>query len=310
MGIFYNLYFPIAEISINVFLLIFMGLAIGIVSGMCGIGGGIISIPILISMGVPTNIAIITSSNQVIASSFSSYLTHARKKMVDYKLSCLILLGSIIGAIIGLRIFYWLSYLGKIEVVVAVSFVFILTLIGAMSARDAALVIYYRYKKLVIPRQKLPKIVKKFQFLSTHFISIKHPISMIFPVLTGAIGGLTLALFGVGGSLIITPMLLYIFGIPHAYATGTVNFQTIFVTTCTCLMHSILSNNGDIILAATLVVGTVVGAQIGVKIGLNFSLETFKIVLASVLLILCIKVGADLFATPKNPYSIERIAHA
>jgi uncharacterized membrane protein YfcA len=286
-----------------------MGLIIGVIAGMCGIGGGIISTPILISMGVPTSVAIITAGNQVIASSFSSYLIHSHKRMVDYKLASLVLLGSTIGSIVGVLTFYWLSYLGKIEVFVSVSFVLVLSLIGTMSAKDAALILYYRYKKLIIPRKNIPTFVKKFRFLSTNLVSIKYPISALLPVMAGFVGGLTLALLGIGGSLIIMPILLYVLGIPQSYATGSVNFQMIFATTLTCLMHSLASNNGDIVLATTLIIGTVFGAQIGAKIGSNFSHETFKIVLATVLLILCIKVGVDLFATPKNLYSIERVAH-
>ncbi len=93
-----EIYLPIAEMPINILLLLMAGFVAGILSGLFGIGGGFIMTPLLIFMGVSPAISVASSANQIIASSFSGFITHARRKNVDFKM----------GYILIIRRIYWL----------------------------------------------------------------------------------------------------------------------------------------------------------------------------------------------------------
>src|SRR2546421_9042350 len=66
-----QIYLPVAELSLNVFLLAGIGLAIGFLSGMFGVGGGFIMTPLLIFLGVPSAVAVGTRGRQIVGGSVS-----------------------------------------------------------------------------------------------------------------------------------------------------------------------------------------------------------------------------------------------
>ncbi|MDA0939269.1 MAG: sulfite exporter TauE/SafE family protein [Proteobacteria bacterium] len=304
----YNLYLPIAEVNIDFMLLMTVGLCVGIVSGVCGIGGSMISIPALIFWGIPPKIAVASTTTQVMATSFSTYLAYAKKKRVDYKLAFYLGIGSLFGTFFGIQSFYILLNIGQIDLFIKLGFVIILGCIGTFSAKEMTLIIYHRYGGLILPSNTSSfKFVHKFHFMKLYFPSSKIPLSAIFPVLCGFIGGFLVSLFGIGGSMIMIPILLYSFNISSAYTTGTTHLAMSSATLLACIMHSLTSHNVDIILCTTLVVGASIGTQIGAKIGSKFSKETFEIVLATIILILCLRVGIDLFSKPQDMFYIEEI---
>ena len=67
-----QIYLPVAELSLNVLVLLGMGFAIGVLSGMFGIGGGFILTPLLIFLGVPPGIAVGTGASQATGSAATS----------------------------------------------------------------------------------------------------------------------------------------------------------------------------------------------------------------------------------------------
>jgi len=100
-----QIYLPIAEMSVNVFLLIGLGGLVGILSGMFGVGGGFLMTPLLFFIGIPPAVAVATEANQIVASSFSGVLAHVKKKTVDFKMGTVLLLGGLLGAAIGVQVF-------------------------------------------------------------------------------------------------------------------------------------------------------------------------------------------------------------
>lgn len=301
----YHLYLPIADISINLLLLISIGLVTGLLAGVFGIGGGIISMPILVAIGIPAQIAVATVTNQMTAASFSSYLAYARRNRVDYKLGCLILLGGILGSILGVILFYWLSHIGLADIFISASLAVILSIIGAISAKNAATIIYYKYKRLMLPKQNVPKWIQHITPLTMQFISAKNKISALFPIALGIISGLLVSFLGIGGSLIMLPIMLYIFGVSPLYVAGTIHFQMIYTTILSTIMHGVTSPSIDIVLSIALIIGTAFGAQLGAKLGAKLEQETFKIILATIIITLCIKVTTGLLIAPKNIYNTE-----
>ena len=67
-----QLYLPIAEVSVNAFLILGLGGIVGFLSGMFGVGGGFLITPLLFFIGVPPAVAVATGANQVVASSMVS----------------------------------------------------------------------------------------------------------------------------------------------------------------------------------------------------------------------------------------------
>ena len=110
-----ELYFPIAEMSINILLLLVLGGVVGMLSGIFGVGGGFLMTPLLIFMGVPPAVAVGTEANQVVAASVSGALAHWRRGNVDFKMGSVLLIGGFIGSSLGVWIFTWLRKLGQID---------------------------------------------------------------------------------------------------------------------------------------------------------------------------------------------------
>src|SRR5437868_4105593 len=94
-----QLYLPIADIPVNVFLILAMGAAVGFVSGMFGIGGGFLMTPLLIFIGIAPAVAVASVASHIAASSFSGALSYWRRRAIDPALALVLLSGVIIGFI-------------------------------------------------------------------------------------------------------------------------------------------------------------------------------------------------------------------
>ncbi|HWN81099.1 MAG TPA: TSUP family transporter, partial [Candidatus Udaeobacter sp.] len=66
-----QIYLPIADLPVNVFVILAMGLAVGFISGMFGIGGGFLMTPLLIFLGISPAVAVATVTSHIAASSMS-----------------------------------------------------------------------------------------------------------------------------------------------------------------------------------------------------------------------------------------------
>ncbi len=300
-----NLYLPVANMSINFLILITIGLAVGFISGMLGIGGGLITVPILTFIGIPTHVAVISSTNQSTATSFSSYLAHARKNRVDYKLFFILLLGGILGVVFATQLFYYLSKIGQANLFISLSFLLVLSITGTLSTKDVIKIIYYRYRKLEFT-QNNKKISNRIKILLTTFPSCKQSISVIVPFITGLVGGILITI-GAGGSLITIPIMLYVIGVSPAYTSGTNSLYIVGTNIISIIIQGLLGKDLDIILSTTLIIGSVFSAQLGARFSTRFTHDTLQIILTLIILMLCIKVANDLFIKPDYIYSVEVI---
>ena len=126
-----QIYLPIAEVSVNAFLLLGLGGIVGVLSGMFGVGGGFLMTPLLFFIGIPPAVAVATEANQIVASSFSGALAHLKRKTVDIKMGFILLIGGLLGAGIGLIIFNYLKSLGQVDLLVKLCYVAFLGIIGS-----------------------------------------------------------------------------------------------------------------------------------------------------------------------------------
>ena len=298
-----QIYLPIAEVTVNLYLLLGLGGMVGILSGMFGVGGGFILTPFLFFIGIPPAVAVATGANQIVASSLSGVLAHFKRKTVDLKMGLILLAGGLVGATFGVQIFTWLKQLGQVELMVNLCYVLFLGLIGGLMLVESLNAI--RRAKSDKPR-KIKRRHSRLQELpfKTRFRTSGLYISMIPPVATGLIVGVLSAIMGVGGGFIMVPAMIYILGMPTKVVVGTSLFQIIFVAAFATMMHAIESQTVDVVLAVCLLVSGVIGAQIGTKIGLKMKAEQLRILLALMVLAICIKIALGLVLMPSELYSV------
>ncbi len=300
-----QIYLPIAELSVNIFLLLGMGAGVGILSGMFGVGGGFLMTPLLIFIGVAPPVAVATEANQIVASSVSGVLAHWRRGNVDFKMGTVLVVGGFAGSSLGAWFFTWLKTLGQIDLLIQVSYVLFLGVVGLKMVWDGA--------KLILPKRKgQPSVRRKAHQhnwmhglpFKMRFRKSKLYISALLPLAVGAFVGFLAAIMGVGGGFIMIPAMIYLLGMPARVVVGTSLFQIIFVTANVTLLHSMATQTVDVVLALLLLTGGVIGAQVGTRIGVKLRGDQLQGLLGVMVLAVCIKVGFDLVATPAELFTI------
>jgi uncharacterized membrane protein YfcA len=308
-----QIYLPIAEVSVNAFLLLGLGGLVGILSGMFGVGGGFLMTPLLFFIGIPPAVAVATEANQIVASSFSGVLAHLRKKTVDLKMGTVLLLGGLVGAAIGVQVFKILKSMGQVELLVTLCYVVFLGMIGSLMFAESLRAIR-RARSASKTGGGRPAPRRQHNWIHGLPMKVKFRtsglyISVIPPLLVGALVGVLAAIMGVGGGFIMVPAMIYLLGMPTKVVVGTSLFQIIFVTAFTTLMHATTNYTVDMALAVLLLIGGVIGAQIGTRIGVKMKAEQLRILLALLVLAVCGKLALDLLLQPSELYSIGKGGH-
>ena len=299
-----QIYLPIAEVSVNAFMLLGLGGLVGVLSGMFGVGGGFLITPLLFFVGIPPAVAVATSTNQIVAASFSALLAHLKRKTVDIKMGVVLLVGGLIGAGIGVQVFAWLTRLGQVDLMVQLCYVVFLGTIGAMMLVESLRALRRaRQAGGALPIRKQRTWIHALPF-KMRFRTSGLYISVIPPVLVGLFVGLLAAIMGVGGGFFMVPAMIYLLGMPTKVVIGTSLFQIIFVTGFATLLHATTNFTVDLILAVLLILGGVVGAQIGTVIGVRMKAEQLRILLALLVLAVCGKLALDLLLMPGELYSL------
>jgi uncharacterized membrane protein YfcA len=299
-----QIYLPIAEISMNVFLLLGLGGAVGFLSGLFGVGGGFLMTPLLIFFGVPPAVAVGTEANQIVASSVSGVLAHWRRGNVDFKMGGVLLLGGLLGSTLGVWLFAALRQVGQIDLVIKLSYVTFLGMIGSLMFIESLRAVSRR-RGTAPSRGKLHKHTWIHGLpLKMRFRRSKLYISALLPVGVGFVVGVLAAIMGVGGGFIMVPAMIYLLGMPTAVVVGTSLFQIIFVTANVTFLQAYANQTVDVVLAVLLLTGAVIGAQMGVRSGAKLRGEQLRIILAVMVLMVCGKLLYDLTITPSDLYSL------
>jgi hypothetical protein len=301
-----QLYLPIAEVSVDAFLLLGIGGLVGFLSGMFGVGGGFLITPLLFFIGIPPAVAVATGANQVVASSISGVLAQVRRRAVDFRMGTVLLVGGMAGSVLGVWVFRLMTALGQIDLFVQLSYVVFLGLIGAMMLQESlrARARARRPGGAVVRRAHVHTWVHRLP-LKLKFRASGLYISVLPPLLVGFATGFLAAIMGVGGGFIMVPAMIYLLGMPSKVVVGTSLFQIIFVTAFTTLMHAITSQTVDMLLALLLILGGVIGAQFGARAQSRLKAEELRILLSLLVLAVAGKIALDLLLTPAELYSIS-----
>ena len=299
-----QIYLPIAEVSVNAFLLLGLGGMVGVLSGMFGVGGGFLMTPLLFFIGIPPAVAVATEANQIVASSFSGVLAHFRRKTVDLKMGTVLLIGGLTGAALGVVVFNYLKSLGQVDLLVKLCYVVFLGIIGGLMFIESLNAIRKSRKSGGTPAKRRQRGWIHAMPLKMCFRTSGLYISVIPPLIVGLFVGVLSAIMGVGGGFIMVPAMIYLLGMPTKVVVGTSLFQIIFVTAFTTMLHATTNYTVDVVLAVLLLVGGVIGAQFGTVIGARMKAEQLRILLALMVLAVCGKLALDLLLQPTELYSL------
>ncbi len=301
-----DIYLPIAEMSVNVLLLLGMGVAVGFLSGLFGIGGGFLMTPLLIFAGVPPPVAVGSEANQIAAASVSGMLAHARRGNVDFRMGAVLLAGGAAGSGIGVAIFRELRMLGQIDTAISIGYVAFLGIVGLLMAGESANAILRRRRGA--PRRRLRQHYWVHGLpLKMRFRRSKLYISAIAPFGLGVFAGILSAIMGVGGGFFLVPAMIYLLGMSTSVAIGTSLFQIMFVTAIVTVLHAATNQTVDLVLAMLLLAGAVVGAQFGSRAGGALRGEQLRGLLALLVLAVCGRLAAGLALEPEELYSVAPV---
>ena len=295
----WHLYLPIAGNSVNVLLIFAMGGIVGILSGIFGVGGGFLMTPLLIMAGIPPTVAAASDSNQIVGASTSGTLAHYRLGNVDFKMGIVLLIGGVIGGTMGVQIIKILRHLGNADFLIKVTYVLMLGFVGFYMFVES-LQALKKDKVGVVAAKKESKYARLVNQLpwQVNFDKSGIRLSILMPLVLGTFVGVLAAIMGVGGGFIMVPVMVYLLRMPMHVVVGTSLFQILFTCIDVTIMQSYTNHTVDFILALILLLGSTLGAQFGAKISKRLKGDQLKIFLASLVLLVMVKMLFDLLITP------------
>lgn len=301
-----DIYLPIANLSVNAFVIVLLGGLVGILSGMFGVGGGFLTTPLLIFYGIPPTVAAASASTQVTGASISGVAAHMRRKGVDFRMGAILVAGGVVGAIIGTGLFQILQRWGQIDTVISVLYVLMLSSIGGLMFKESLQSVraLRAGKPLPARKRRHHPLVANLPFRWRFYRSGLY-ISPIAPFILGLLTGILTMLLGVGGGFIMVPAMLYLLGMGAQVVVGTSLFQILFVTIATTMVHAMTTGAVDIVLAGLLLLGSVTGAQIGARFAQKVRPEYLRMALAIIVLLVALRMAVGLFIRPDEIYTVQ-----
>ena len=301
-------YLPIANVSVHIFVLLGLGLLVGFLSGLFGVGGGFLLTPLLMMIGIPPTVAAASDANQIVAASSSGTFAHWRLGNVDFKMGSILIAGGILGGTLGVQLIKVLRATGNADFVIKVTYVLMLGIIGIYMFQESLRNLRPRQVQETGLRQQ-----KKSWFallcgklpLQVNFIKSGVTMSIFMPIFLGTLVGVLSALMGVGGGFIMVPVMVYMLRMPMHVVVGTSLFQVLFTCINVTFMQSYYNHTVDLMLALFLLVGSTTGAQIGARIASRLKADQLKIILASIVLIVMVKMALGLLLHPANLLSYQ-----
>jgi uncharacterized protein len=301
-----DIYLPIANLSVNALVIILLGGAVGMLSGMFGVGGGFLTTPLLIFYGIPPMVAAASASTQVTGASVSGVFAHMKRGGVDFQMGGVLVVGGILGTLTGAVIFELLEKLGQIDTVINILYVVMLGSIGSLMAKESyQSVTALRGGKPVPPKKRRHHPLVANLPMRWRFYRSGLYISPLAPLILGFVTGIMTMLLGVGGGFIMVPAMLYLLGMGAQVVVGTSLFQILFVTMSSTMMHSLTTKAVDIVLAVLLLIGSVTGAQIGAKLAQRMQPEYLRLLLAVIVLLVALRMALGLGWRPDEIYTVQ-----
>ena len=301
-----EIYLPIAGMPVSIVLLLGIGFGTGILSGMFGLGGGFLTTPLLILIGIPPTVAVGSEASHIAASSVSGLVAHARRGNVDLRMGLVLLAGGTLGAVTGLAIFRLLSRLGQIDDAISLIYVVVLGTVGVLMGLESMRAL--RRHRLGIRYRPSRQTLLRGLPLRVPFRRSGRYMSIVPPVLTGFVVGVLSTIMGVGGGFILVPAMIYLLGVPTQVVVGTSLLQIAVVTTIATFLHAAFNHNVDLLLGLLLLIGAVIGAQVGSRLMIRLRGEQIRFLMAGLVLLVVVMLGVNLVLPPEDPFIVERLS--
>lgn len=301
-----QIYLPIADIPVNIFVVLAMGLAIGFISGMFGIGGGFLMTPLLIFIGISPAVAVASVTSHIAASSASGAISYWRKNAIDVALALMLLAGGILGTAVGVWLFSVLRAMDQLDLSIGISYVLLLGVVGALMVWESVQAIIREQKgQPATPRRGgmhtwVHGLPWKMRFKRSKIYVSAIPVWGI-----GFIIGFLGAVMGIGGGFILVPMLIYFLRVPTATVIGTSMVLTLITMASATVMHAATNHLVDAVLSLILMIGGVIGAQFGARAGQNMRGERLRLLLGALVLCVGLRFLYQLVVVPDDLYSIR-----
>ncbi len=303
-----QIYLPIADLPVNVFLVLGMGLAVGFISGMFGIGGGFLMTPLLIFIGISPAVAVASVTSHIAASSCTGAITYWRKRALDMALAMMLLSAGIIGTACGVWLFTMLRALDQLDLMIGLSYVTLLTLVGGMMIHESV-------RAELRARKGMPATLRRPGShnwvhglpLKMRFKRSKIYVSAIPVWGIGFIIGFIGAILGIGGGFLLVPMLIYFLRVPTATVIGTSMILTLITMASATVMHAATNHLVDAVLALILMVGGVIGAQFGARTGQRMRGERLRLLLGLLVFAVGLRFAYALVVQPDDLFSIRHV---
>ncbi len=298
------LYLPVAHTSINIPLILALGIGIGLLSGIFGVGGGFLITPLLMMMGVSPTVAAATGANQMVAASASGAYTHWKLGNVDIKMGLYLLVGGFVGGIIGVQAIKLLKLLGNADFVIKLTYIFMPGIFGGFmlieSIRSMGKNKQYREENFVSNGENASWISSYLNRLPFQTMFDKSGVqhSILLPLIIGFLVGILAAIMGVGGGFIMIPIMLYLLKMPIHIIVGTSLFQILFTVIEVTFLQAYTNHSVDFVLALIMLISSVPSVQLGAIISKKINSERLKILLALIILSVSVKITLELLINP------------
>lgn len=306
-----TLYLPIAEMSVSIVVYVALGLSIGFLSGLFGVGGGFLLMPLLTFLGVPSAVAVATSSSHVVASSVSGAITHYRRGNVDIKMGLVMLAGGLAGTYLGVAAVKILRQAGFFDLTISLIYVVFLGVVGTFILVEGI----NASRQATAAGRPLARRSGQHSWMEGLPFKMRFPRSKLYmsvvpPLIIGLFIGCMSAIMGIGGGFVMIPAMIYLLRMPTGLVIGTSLFQIVFVAALATVLHAVENKTVDIVLAAILIVGGVIGAQFGTIVGQKLRGEHLRLLLGALILLVAARMAFDLVLPPKDLFSLSAIAGA
>jgi uncharacterized protein len=284
----FELTLPIAGVTLNIFLILSLGWMGGFLSGMLGIGGGVIITPALMVLGVPPIVAVASQVNHSIGTNLTGLLNYRRNNDVDFKLGAILLIGGIVGAIVGVFLLRWLNVHGQAVSIITISYIVVLTAMSFLLFRQSLKTLAH-YKSAV--KAIHTPTWTRFIGLKIYFTRTRVELSVMLPLLVGLVNGALTSSLGVGNGIFMMPAISYLIGRTSPVVYGTTLLAGVGISIITTLMYAVGSQSVDLFLVLILLGGGIIGSQMGVRFGYALPRPYIGILGALVILGICLRIS-------------------
>ncbi len=260
----------------DIAILTLLGMASGFISGLFGIGGGIILTPLLAIFGVPLSGAAAISSLQIVFSAAVNLVARRKENAVNYKLGVILAAGSIIGSLSGIAIISIIKKYNGVDLFISLVFIVVLGLLAAVNLKSA-FIDSKQNKQSLSPQDYHANNLHKTQNLLSLAFLTKSFVAGIF-------AGFLMPIMGVGGGFVIVPFLLYIGKVDKNIAVCTSIFQMLIASCFTSFINVCFIGNIDFKIAFFVITGAIASVNLGGLLSKKTSPELFKKLLGFLML--------------------------